>query len=412
MSSLRHKLIKGAIWNTIAQVGTFVCNFVLTFVLARLLEPGDFGLLGMVMVIAGLLGYFSEFGLIDSLIRKKDHDELDENTVFWAGLFISVLTYGVIYFISPLISVFYGDPQLTAISRVASLVYIIGSYGFVPVAIETKKLRYSIITIVELASMLISGSIAMLIAYNGGGVWALVAQMLFRDLIRNMGYFLCIGWKPRFAFSALRFKEMSGFGMHRTFTNLIKAFSETIDKILIGKMLGPTPLGYYTMAVRLTRFPVEKIMSVFGKMLFPAFSQMQKDKIRIKRNYWKITFLGGLLLLPFVIILMFATETLIHWTIGEKWMPICGLIRILAVYLLLLSVTVADEPLMMLFHIKFLNMVKFLQAIVLLIGGIFVLLRYDIIAMAWLVVACHLLCSIAIKIKILNLLECGKEKME
>lgn len=404
MSSLRKKLIKGAIWNSVAQFGTMGCNFVLTIVLARLLAPEDYGLLGMVIVITGFLGYFSEFGMIDSLVRKQNHDDLDENTVFWSGILFSVFIYILIYIVSPYISLFYNKQELTSISRCVSLVFIIGSYGFVPVALQYKELHYRALSIVTLISIFISGIIAVLFAYKGLGVWTLVIQLLVQTLVSSVGYFLFIPWRPQFKFSMIRFRELIGFGCHRTFNNLIKFFSENIDRLLIGKLLGSVPLGYYTMAFRLTRFPVEKFWSVFGKMLFPAFAQMQNDTNRMRRNYLKVTILGGLIMLPFVIILMFATEPLIRWTIGEKWMPICGLIRILAIYLLFFSFSLADEPIVMLLGIKFLNFMKLLQSILLLGAGFYIVKEYNVAGMAWLYSACYLLYIFALKIKLYRIL--------
>ncbi|MGB7582219.1 MAG: lipopolysaccharide biosynthesis protein [Sedimentisphaerales bacterium] len=404
MSSLRNKLIKGTIWNSIAQFGTVGFNFVLTFILARLLSPEDYGLLGMVTVITGFLGYFSEFGMIDSLVRKQNHDELDENTVFWGGIFFSVIIYILIYIISPYISLFYDKQELTSISRCASLVFIIGSYGIVPLALQFKELNYRAISIVSLISLFISGIIAILLAYKGLGVWTLVIQLLVQTLVSSVGYFLFIPWRPRFKFSIIRFRELLEFGLHRTFNNLIKFFSENIDRLLIGKILGSVPLGYYTMAFRLIRFPAEKFTSIFGKMLFPAFARMQNDTGRMRRNYLKVTILGGLIILPFVIILLFATEPLIRWTIGEKWMPICGLVRILAIYLLIFSISLADEPIVLLLGVKFLNFMKLLQSILLLGAGFYIVKEYNIAGMAWLYSACYLLYIITLKIKLYRIL--------
>lgn len=404
MGSLRQKLINGTIWNSISQFGTVLCNFALTFVLGRLLEPKDYGLLGMVMVITGFLGYFSEFGIIDSLIRKQNHDELDEHTAFWTGIGFSIIVYIFIYLISPLISLFYSKPELTSISRASALGFIISSYGFVPVALDIKKLHYPVITLISLTGLFISGSIAIFFAYCGWGVWTLVMQLLLNNLVCCLGYYFFIRWKPKFLFSIDRFKSTIGFGAHRTFNNIFTFLSDNIDQLLIGKLLGSVALGYYTMAFRLTRFPVQKFWAVFGKMLFPAFAQMQNDLVRLKRNYYKVTLLGGFMLLPFVAALFYATEPLVRLAVGEKWLPICNLIRILCLYLLVYSFSLADEPITMLLRIKFLNIMKMVQAFLFTVSGIYVLKKYDIVGIAWLYIICYFVYIIALKIRIHKIL--------
>ncbi|MDQ8201097.1 lipopolysaccharide biosynthesis protein [Pelagicoccus enzymogenes] len=404
MKSLKHRLINGTIWNTISQAGTVASNFALTFILARILGPEEFGLIGMATVITGFLGFFSEFGIIDSIVRKKNHDALDEHTAFWTGIAFSLLTYTAIYFASPLVASFYDTPELTRICRVSSLIFLIGAYGFIPVALEIKKVQYKTLTLLELASTILSGACAIAAAYNGLGVWALVIQLLMRKLATNAGYFLFIKWRPKLSFSRTRFRTMIGFSIHRTANNLITFLTENSDAILIGKMLGPAALGNYTMAFRLTRFPIQKFWSVFGRMLFPAFAEMQDDRSRLRRNYIKITLTGGLLLLPVVAALHYFTDTFVLWTVGEKWLPVSDLIKILSIYLLLYSFSLADEPLMILISLKFLNTIKIISISTFILLGIIILQKHPITTLANLYVTLYAIQMLVTKFRIYTLL--------
>ncbi|MBC8391735.1 MAG: lipopolysaccharide biosynthesis protein [Deltaproteobacteria bacterium] len=410
MSSLRKKLIKGTIWNSISQFGTVGCNFVLTIILARLLNPEDYGLLGMVMVITGFLGYFSEFGMISSIIRKKNVDNMDTCTAFWSGVVFSLLIYVILFLVSPLIAIFYHRPELTSISRCVSLVFFLGAYGFIPSALQIKELKYGTISLISLCSIVLSGIAAVVVAFWGFGVWALVAQLLIQRFLGSLGCFLFISWKPQWIFSWERFCALFSFGFHITINNLFKFLSENVDRLLIGRLLGSTLLGYYTMAFRLSRFPTEKLWAVFGKMLFPAFAAMQGNFGRMKKNYFRVSLYGGLMFLPIVLILIFAAEPLIRWTVGEKWLPACNLIRIFSVYILILSVSFGDEPVMLLLDVKILNLLKVIQSILLFVLGYYAIRQYGVYGMAWTYVSCYLLFTSGLKVFIYKCLIKAKAK--
>ena len=142
--TLRDKLIKGGLWSGAVQSSTWMIKFVLSIILARLLGPGAFGLIATVFIFTGFMGYFTEFGMIASIVQKKDTDELDCNTVFWSSLAMAALIYGFVYFAAPLIAEFYDLPQLTLITRVVFLDFLIRPFSFVPAALETKKIKYNI----------------------------------------------------------------------------------------------------------------------------------------------------------------------------------------------------------------------------------------------------------------------------
>ncbi|MDQ7090844.1 MAG: oligosaccharide flippase family protein [Methylococcales bacterium] len=222
--SLKKKIINGGLWNGISQFGAQGISFVLILVLARFLSPEEFGLLGMVSVITGFFGYFSECGLIYSIIKKKEIDALDCDTAFWGGIVFGVIVYVFIYAISPYISQFYNQPELTDLSRVLALAFIIGSYTFVPFALEQKKLQYKKLSIIRLISLLVSGCVAIYFAVRGAGVWALVFQQLSMKIVTVVATFFWMSWKPKFRFSYARFKDLFGFGMHVTVNNLIRFF--------------------------------------------------------------------------------------------------------------------------------------------------------------------------------------------
>ncbi len=371
--SLRNKIIKGSLWNGISQFGAQGISFVLILILARFLSPKEFGLLGMVSVITGFLGYFSECGLIMSLIKKKDIDELDCNTAFWGGIGFGIIVYAFIYAIAPTIAWFYEEPELTNLARVLGLAFLIGAYTFVPFALEQRELNYHKLSVINLVSLLISAGVAIFFVYQGAGVWALVFQNITIRVVTLIGTFFWIKWKPKFQFSYSRFKELFGFGMHITANNLIRFFSENIDYLLVGKLLGSEALGIYTMAFRLSRYPIEKIGPILGRMLIPAFAIIQDQPERIRQNVLRLSAIVALITVPFSIFLFFTTEPLVTFIVGEKWLDTVPLIQVFIVYILFLSLSFADESVLIIKDkIKILNLVKMLISLLLLVAGYFI----------------------------------------
>ncbi|MCK4493953.1 MAG: lipopolysaccharide biosynthesis protein [Methylococcales bacterium] len=371
--SLRNKIIKGSLWNGISQFGAQGISFVLILILARFLSPEEFGLLGMVSVITGFLGYFSEGGLIMSLIKKKEIDELDCNTAFWGGIGFGVIVYAFIYAIAPVISWFYEEPELTDLARVLGLAFLIGAYTFVPFALEQRELNYQKLSVINLVSLLISAGVAIFFVYRGAGVWTLVFQNLAIRVVTLIGTFFWIEWKPKLQFSPARFKELFGFGMHVTANNLIRFFSENIDYLLVGKLLGSEALGIYTMAFRLSRYPIEKIGPILGRMLVPAFAIIQNQPDRVQQNVLRLSAIVALITVPFSVFLFFTTEPLVTLIVGEKWLGAVPLIKIFIIYILFLSLSFADESVLIIKDkIKVLNLVKMIISIMLLLAGYFV----------------------------------------
>ena len=382
-TGIKTKLRNGAIWNSLAQFGQQGTNFILTLILARLLSPEDFGLLGMATVISGFIAYFSEFGLIASIIKKAEVDDKDCNTAFWACGLFSIGTYITIYLAAPLIAEFYHRQELVAITRAVSTGFLISMYGHVPYALEIKKLQYARITLVRLASLLVSGVVAVVLAFLAYGVWALVWQQIVMHFVQALGYLLVFKWIPRMQFSPDRFKELAGFGFHVTINNIVKFASENIDYLIVGKLLGPTALGVYTMSFRLSRYPIEKLWGVFGKMLLPAFAMMQNDADRIKRNVLRVSSRGMIVVMPLLAIILFSTRSYVHLTVGDKWLSTVPLIRMFVVYLAIMCISFSDETVLIVVgKIRVVNTLRLVCSLLVLTFGYLAIQRFNILGMA------------------------------
>jgi len=381
--SIKQKLFRGTIWNSLSQFGSQGMNFVVMLILASLLEPADFGLIGMVVVITDFLGYFTEFGFLASLIQKKEIDELDCNTFFWSSVGFALILYGIVFSGAPLVSLFYGDDQLTLITQVVFLGFLSRPFEFMPRLLETKALNYNKLAKSELACVFVGGLVAVTMAFLGYGVWSLVVQYIVRDFIRVIVLNILVPWMPSFSFSYQRFKQHFTVGLHFTANNLIKFSIENFDYLLVGKLLGPSALGIYTLAFRLARYPLEKIWYIFGKMLFPAFSKLQDEFEQLRQSLVQISILGGFVVIPYLIFVFFGIEYLIP-ILGEKWNPTVPIIRIFVGYLLLFGVSMADEPLLFaLGYVRTVNVLKSINVAFLVGVGFVAIKMFGLFGMAY-----------------------------
>lgn len=404
--SIKGKVIIGSIWNAISQAGTQGINIVIMIVLAALLGPENFGLIGMVTVFTGFLGFFTEFGLTTAVIKKKDADLLDYNTLYWSQIFFSILTYTIVFFIAPLIAKFYNEPELTFITRVVFIDYLFKPFISVHWTLEIKSLNYEKIAKSQLLGEFSCGIIAIILALLGFGVWSLAWQAVSKSLFFTIGMLTQLKWRPQFIFSFARFKIHFLFGTSILVNNLVKYASECSDYLLIGKLLNPTALGVYTFAFKLSRYPVEKLWGVVGTTLFPAFATIQDDNERLRKNILRISIAGGLIIIPILALLFFGTEPIIK-ILGKKWwdsIPVMSsTIRIFIIYIFILSISFGDEPYMIAKNnVNFLNLNKFLSSIGLLIIGYFAIKNFDIIGMACTYTIISIIYAVIIKQKVLN----------
>jgi teichuronic acid exporter len=382
--SITQKLMHGSFWNALSQFGGQAVNLVIMLVLARLLSPKDFGLIGMVSVFIGFIGYFTEFGLGSSIVRKKEVDDLDLNTAFWSSIALALALYVLVFFLSPLVELFYKQKSITGVMRWLFVALVIRSFGFVHSAIETKNLRYKKLSLAFLISAVLSGGLGMVLALMKFGVWSLVAMQIAADTFQIIIYYWTIKWRPSFAFSKQRFRELFGFGAHIAINNSIKALSENVDQILLGRQAGASPLGIYAMAHRLCRYPLEKLWAIFGKMLFPAFSTIQDDPERLRRTIVKISLAGAYVIVPFLLLLLLGARQVTAIFLGNKWTEVIPILRIFAIYIFIAGISFGDESLMFAINkVKQVNIVKVATPICICLIGFFAVKHYGIAGMAW-----------------------------
>lgn len=329
--SLKKKAAISLVWTFTQQFGNQLIGFFVSLVLARILLPAEFGLIGMIVVIVAVGNVLLDGGLTKSLIRDPDCDEEDYSTVFFFHLIASLLIYAVIFLIAPLIADFYKQPLLTSITRVYSLSIIITSFSVVQMARLTKVMDFKTQAIIAIPASLIGGLAGVWMAYTGYGVWSLVWSGLITSFVSTVQLWFHSNWLPSFSFNVKKFRKHFDFGYKLTLSDLLNRIFNNIFLIVIGKYFSAGQLGYYTRAETMKQLPIVNITNALNKVTFPLFVSIQDDNIRLKRVYKKLMLMVMFIIAPVLIFLAVLAEPVFVFLFTAKWLPAVPYFQILCV---------------------------------------------------------------------------------
>jgi len=300
-------------------------------ILARILSPKDFGLIGMLTVFITLSQILINGGFNEALIQKKTTDNEDYSSIFYINLVISLLLYLILFFAAPLIAEFYHQPQLILLTRVLSLVFVFNSVAFVPRARITKELKFKILTIIQVPATVISAIIAIAMALLGFGVWSIVALQVVMRLVYAIHIWIYSKWVPLFSFNFKKVKSLFAFGGRLMFSDVLDGIYSNIYLIIIGKFFHVNILGYYQNARSLVFTPVNTFADVVKGVTFPAFSSIQEDNTRLKKGYkMSIQQLLFWTCFPMVLAGVLAVP-LFRFILTDKWLPAVPFFRLICV---------------------------------------------------------------------------------
>ena len=317
--SLKKDTIKGVGWSAVDNVLKFAVTFVVSILLARLLSPDDYGLIGITAIFTTICKALTDGGFVSALIRKNDVTDDDYNTAFIANFSISVLLYITIFIGSSSISRFFGRHELISLIRVASFGIVLGAVAFVPRARLTKAIDFKTQAVVTSIASLSSGIIGVVLAFAGAGVWALVSQGLFNQFADSFGLWYYCKWKPSFTFSSKSFHNLFGFGWKMMLSQLINTTWSEIFQGVIAKFYNPATLGQYTRAGQFSSLFSSNLTKVIQRVTYPVLSKIQSDKsqmVSVYRNMIKITMFITAISMLF---LAGISEPLLYCLIGSKW---------------------------------------------------------------------------------------------
>jgi PST family polysaccharide transporter len=308
-----------------AQAAKFVLNFAGAAVLARLLTPREFGLVGMVLGITGLVGLFKELGLSTATVQRETITQQQVSNLFWVNVVISgVLTAGS-FGLAPLIATFYHDPRVTGIMMALSLTFLLTGSTVQHQALLTRLMRFRTLAVIEVTSMLFGFASACALANFGFGYWALVAQQLI-DAATSLVLTWCTsGWRPSMPRRNSGVRPMLSFGAHLTIADFIGLLMMNSDSILVGRVFGAEPLGLYTRANVLMVRPLRQVLSPINAVLTPVLSRLQRDPERYRRSFMHVYQTLALVTISFAAMCLVLARPLVLVVLGPKWLGVIPL---------------------------------------------------------------------------------------
>ena len=328
-NKLKIKTLRGFFWAFFDAIGYQGVQFIVMLILARILEPSEFGLIAMLAIFISLSQSILDSGFASALVQKKNANYLDENSVFYFNLFTGFLIVIILWVAAPAIALFYGETSLIILTKVLSLTIIIDSFGIIQYTLLKKSIDFKKLAVISSISSVIAGIISILMASYNYGVWSLVAYTLFNKLFRLILYWSYNSWRPAFQFSLESLKSMFNYGSNVLFISVLETIFNNLYLIVIGKLFSPTDLGYYSRAKSFQQIPVQNISGIVSRVTFPVFSKIQDDKIRLKKGLKKSISFVALITVPMMVGLHLIAEPLIISLLTNKWLPAVSYLELL-----------------------------------------------------------------------------------
>lgn len=328
-NDIRLQGFSGVKWASIGHFSSQGISFVLGLILARLLLPADYGILGMLGVFTAFAGSFVDCGFGSALIRKLNRTEADCSTIFYYNLGASILVYVILYCSAPFIAGFYDQPLLTNVVRIACLTLPIGALCSVHSNLLYCQLRFKDVAIGNISAAFFSGCIGLFLAYKGYGVWALVCQGIVASLVSCCYLWKISGWRPLWIFSVSSFRELFGYGSKLMLSGWLNTIYAQLSPLIIGRFYSSSDLGYYTRAQSYAYFPSSNIMGILQQVVFPVLSRLQdedKQLIVVYRKYIKVC---AAFIFCGMFILVALSKPLVIFFLTDKWLPCVPIMMLL-----------------------------------------------------------------------------------
>lgn len=317
--SLKNKTLKGFAWSALQRFSVQGVQFVVMLIIAKILGPRAFGLMGMLSIFIAISQSFIDSGFSQALVRKQDRTETDNCTVFYFNIVVSVFMYAILYAIAPWVAAFYKEPQLISLLRAIGLVVIINSFAVVQRSIYTATIDFKTLAKTSFTSAMISGAVGVYLAYSGFGVWTLVWQQLVRTTVGTILLWWYSSWRPKLIYSWQSFRSLFAFGSNLLLSGLLNTLYGNIYQITIGKLFSAESLGYFSQAKNIARLPSSNINDIIGNVTYPVLSTIQNEDERLAINYRKLLRVSAFVVFPLMCGLAGVSTPLIDVFLGEQW---------------------------------------------------------------------------------------------
>lgn len=311
---------RGILWAAVDKFGIVLLQFVINLVLARLLTPDDFGLVGMIMIVIAVSSILADGGFGAALIQKRDANEEDFSTAFYINIVVGTLLYLVVFLLSDSIALLLGNPILSKILRVMGVVIVINSVALVPKVTLRRSLSFNKIAIANIVSYTISATVAIVMAKLGYGLWGLVALYVVNSTLTTLLLSLFARWRPSLIFSRCSMKRLFAYGEYMLISDILSNICFNIQNTLVGKYFTPYTAGQYAQAKKMEEVASTTLPSAMQQVLFPVYSNSQDNISELRGQLRENSKMIAFIIFPLLTLLIIIARPLIVFLFGEQWM--------------------------------------------------------------------------------------------
>lgn len=327
----KRSVLSNFIWRFAERCGAQLVAFIVSIVLARILEPSAYGTVALITVFTSIMQTFVDSGLGNALIQKKDADDLDFSTVFYTNFALCVFLYILVFFGSPYVAKFYGDPAIAGYMRVLGLTVLISGLKNVQQAYVSRHMLFKKFFFSTLGGTIIAGIIGVFMAYHGFGVWALVAQQVINLTIDTTILWITVKWRPHLVFSLERLKGLFSYGWKLLVSTLLDKVYTEIRSLIIGKIYTSADLAYYNRGLQFPQFVTTNVNTSIDSVLLPAMSNEQENKQRVKDMTRRSIKVSTYVMAPLMIGMAFIAEPMVSLILTDKWLPCIFYMRLFCI---------------------------------------------------------------------------------
>ncbi len=328
MGTLKEKAVLGVKWSTIGNFTTQGVNFIVGLILARILVPSDYGVIGMVGIFFAIAQTFIDSGFTSALIRKKDCSNIDYSTAFYFNIVVAFICSIILSISSSFIASFFGIPLLKDLVKVMSINMFIGSFSIVPSVILSSNMDFRSHAKISFMSSLVSGVVGIAMAHSGFGVWSLIYQNLTLTLLRVIYSYLVTKWRPQLIFSKVVFRYLCGFGSKILMSSLLHTIYKNLTTLIIGKVYTAKDLGFYSRGESLSSFPSTNITNIIQTVTYPLLSKIQDDDECLINSYRKLISITSLVVFFVLSLVAALAKPLVLTLLTDKWLPAVPYVQI------------------------------------------------------------------------------------
>jgi len=332
-------------FSAIGSIGTQAISLLGFIVLARLLSPHEFGLMALVAIFTSFASIFIEMGMGAALIHNQEATEGHYSTAFWFNVCLALLCYAFLYLGSPWIALYFQQPDLQIIIIVVGVLLPLNALAIAPMAIFQKHQNFKRVAMIELLSLFCGVLMAVVMAYQGFGVWALVMNLIVSASVKVCLLFYFLDWYPRWQFSKIKLRELWSYSGYLMGTGIANYFITNVDSALVGKLLGSAVLGTYKYAYQLANLPGMLVSQVFSRVFFASYATYKNDKLKIRIIHFKAVRMIAFFTFPLLLTLSATSDSFVVIVLGEKWLPMADILAFMCFIFLLDSIGGMNNPL-------------------------------------------------------------------